>query len=431
MKKNIIHIITHDTGRYIGCYGAPVNTPNIDKLAKEGVIFTNYFCSAPQCSPSRASMFSGLFPHNNGVYGLAHRGFILKEDIPYLPKILKENGYKTYLFGMQHETTWDKSEKLGYQKVIKSKSMSCIDVVPDLLDFLDSKPEEPFFISVGFAETHLPWPFVENFDKNIKVPDFLPDVEEVKKDMAGFNIVIDRVDKAIKQIIDGIKRNNLYDNTLIILTTDHGLPLPKAKATLFDPGIGIFLIIRGEGFEGGRKINCLSSNIDLMPTILDYLKIEIPQNIEGKSLMPVLRGEMEEIRDEIFVELTYHAGYDPQRGIRTKRYKYIKNFEVRQFYFPPNVDPSFSKEYFKKLGYFEKLRPFEFFFDLEKDPLERENLIDKPEYKEIVETLRKKLIQKMKETEDPLLSGPVPLPENARVTPPWAYEPKTLWVGEE
>jgi len=396
MRKNIIHIITHDTGRYIGCYGASVNTPNIDTLAEEGVIFTNYFCTAPQCSPSRASMFSGILPHNNGVYGLSHRGFILKDDIPYLPKILKENGYKTYLFGIQHETNWDKSEKLGYQKIIKSKSHSCIDIIPDLITFLNSKPSEPFFISVGFSETHLPWPVVENFDKNIKVPDFLPDVEEVKKDMAGFNIVIDRVDKAIGEIVKALKKNNLYESTLIIFTTDHGLPLPGAKATLFDPGIGVFLIIRGDGFEGGREINCLSSNIDLMPTILDYLGIEIPENIEGKSLMPAVKGEKEEIRDEIFVELTYHAAYDPQRGIRTKRYKYIRSFEVRPFYFPPNVDPSFSKEYFRKLGYFEKIRPFEMFFDLENDPLERNNLIDKQEYKEIIEVCRKKLIKKWK-----------------------------------
>ncbi len=431
MKKNVLHIITHDTGRYLECYGAPVKTPNINKIAEEGVIFTNYFCTAPQCSPSRASMFSGLFPHNNGVYGLSHRGFILKEDIPYLPKILKENGYHTYLFGIQHETSRDKSETLGYEKVIESNSYSCIDIIPDLIEFLNSKPSEPFFISVGFSETHLPWPIVENFDKNIKVPDFLPDVDEVKRDMAGFNIEIDKVDKAIGEIVKTLKKNNLYENTLIIFTTDHGLPLPGAKATLFDPGIGIFLIVKGEGFEGGKKINCLSSNVDFMSTILDYLGIEIPKNIQGKSLMPVIKGEKEEIRDEIFIELTYHAGYDPQRGIRTKKYKYIKSFEFRPFYFPPLIDPSFSKEYFKKLGYFDKIRPFEMFFDLERDPFEKENLIDRQDYKDIIEGIRNKLKKWMKDTEDFLVKGPAPFPENGKISPPWAYHPQELWFDEK
>ncbi|MFN4228033.1 MAG: sulfatase [Candidatus Ratteibacteria bacterium] len=427
----MLHIITHDTGRYIGCYGAGVKTPNIDKLAEEGVIFTNYFCSAPQCSPSRASMFSGLMPHNNGVYGLAHRGFILKEDVPYLPKILKENGYETVLFGIQHETKWDKSEFLGYNKVFRGKTMSCEDITPLLIDFLNSSPPQPFFISVGFFETHLPWPIIEKIDENIKVPELLPDVIEVKKDMAGFNIVIESVDRAIGKIIDTLKRNKLYDNTLIIFTTDHGLPLPGAKATLFDPGIGILLVIRGGEFEGGRKIDCLSINIDLMPTILDYLGIEIPKNIQGKSLLPIIRGKSKEIREEIYTELTYHAGYDPMRSIRTKRYKYIRSFDCRPFYYPPNVDPSFSKEYFKKLGYFERLRPFEMFFDLEKDPLERENLIGNPDYKEKIEELKEKLLKWMEQTNDPILYGPVFPPENAVISPPWAYHPKTLWYGEE
>ncbi|MCS7181203.1 MAG: DUF4976 domain-containing protein, partial [bacterium] len=203
------------------------------------------------------------------------------------------------------------------------------------------------------------------------------------------------------------------------------------KATLFDPGIGILLIIRGEGFEGGREIKCLSSNIDLMPTLLDYLHIELPKNIQGKSLIPVIKGERKEIREEIYLELTYHAGYDPMRGIRTKKYKYIRFFDFRPFYYPPNVDPSFSKEYFRKLGYFDRLRPFEMFFDLEKDPLERENLIDRPEYKKIIEELKNKLLLWMKETEDPILYGPVFPPENAVISPPWAYHPKTLWYGEE
>lgn len=429
-KKNILHIITHDTGKYLECYSANVKTPNINKLAEEGVIFTNYFCTAPQCSPSRASMFSGLMPHNNGVYGLAHRGFILKENIPYLPKILRDNGYETYLFGAQHETTLEKIKELGYKNIIKSKSTSCLDVLPDFKNHLTSGIKKPFFISIGFKETHLPWEWEENFDENLKVPDFLPNVNEVKKDIFALNKELTKVDNAIGEIIETLKKMHLYDETIIIFTTDHGLPLPGAKATLFDPGIEILLIIRGDIFEGGRKIDCLSSNIDLMPTILDYLGIEIPKGINGTSLLPVIKGKKRQVREEIYTELTYHAGYDPMRSIRTKKYKYIRFFEVRPFYYPPNVDFSFSKEYFKKLGYFDRIRPFEMFFDLEKDPLEKENLINNPEYQKIIKELKNKLKKWMEKTDDPILKGPVKPPENAKITPPWAYNSYTLWEDE-
>lgn len=426
-KKNILHIITHDTGRHLECYGEDVKTPNINKLTEKGIKFKNYFCTAPQCSPSRASMFSALLPHQNGVFGLAHRGFILKDDVPYLPKILQQNGYSTFLFGMQHETKWDKAENLGYKKVFKPKTFSCEEITPVLTDFLEKNPTEPFFISCGFVETHRPFPVVENPPRDIKVPSFLPDEIEVKKDIAGLNILVEKVDKSLGEIIETLEKTGLIENTLVIFTTDHGIAFPGAKATLFDPGIGISLIMKGPDIPAGEEINCLSSNLDLMPTILDYLDIEIPEKIEGVSLMPVIRKEKREVREEIPVELTYHAAYDPMRGIRTKKYKYIRSFEIRPFYFPPNVDPGFSKELFKRKGYYERLRPFEFLFDIEKDPLERENLIQKDDYREIAEKFRTHLLEYMEKTEDPLLEGAVQPPENAKISVPWGYEPEDLW----
>jgi N-sulfoglucosamine sulfohydrolase len=118
------------------------------------------------------------------------------------------------------------------------------------------------------------------------------------------------------------------------------------------------------------------------------------------------------------------------RGIRTERYKYIRSFETRPFYFPPNVDAGFTKELARESGYFERIRPFEFLFDLKSDPLERENMIDSPQYKNIATRLKKKLARWMEKTDDPLLKGPVPLPEGAVVTPPWAYEATKLWTDE-
>ncbi|MCX7705523.1 MAG: sulfatase [bacterium] len=427
MKPNILHFITHDTGRYLECYGAGVRTPNINKLAERATLFTNYFCSAPQCSPSRASMFSGLVPHRNGMMGLAHRGFKLKEDIQYLPKILAQSGYKTILFGLQHETKWGNYKELGYQQFFTGQTSLCNEIGSLVCDFLENSTDEPFFISAGVAETHQRYPIVENPDPELKTPEFLPDDMAVRKDIAGLNILVERVDETIGRIISTLEKTRKIDNTLLIFTTDHGIAMPGAKATLFDPGIEIFLIMKGPGIPEGKRIDCLSWNVDLMPTILDYLGIEIPENIDGKSLKPVLNGSVKEIHQFIYPELTFHAGYDPVRALRTKKYKYIRSFEIRPFYYPVNVDNSFSKELFKRLGFFDKIRPFELFFDLEKDPLERENLINQPDYGPVVKDLRKILLKWMKETGDPLLYGPVPLPEGGKLSVPWGYDPEDVW----
>ncbi|HOC03426.1 MAG TPA: sulfatase [bacterium] len=424
----MLHFITHDTGRYLECYGADIQTPNINNLAQQGSMFTNYFCSAAQCSPSRASMFSGLMPHRNGMIGLAHRGFKLKKDIPYLPGILRDNGYKTFLFGVQHEIQSGKQEELGYQNFLTAETKFCNDICGVFCKFLEECPPEPFFASVGVVETHQRYPIVENPPGNLKIPGFLPDCIEVKKDIAGLNIFVQRVDETIGRIISTLEKTGKIDNTLIIFTTDHGIAMPGAKATLFDPGIEIFLIMKGPGIPERKKLECLSSNVDLVPTILDYLGIKIPDNIDGVSLMPVVKDGKKQIRECIYTELTYHAGYDPMRSIRTNKYKYIRSFEVRPFYFPVNVDASFSKGLFKQMGYFDRLRPFEFFFDLEKDPLERKNLINDPEYRVIIDGFRKQLISNMKKTKDPLVLGPVPLPKNCTLSVPWGYDPEQIWT---
>ena len=425
-KPNILMIITHDTGRHLGCYGRGIKTPNIDKIAKEGIIFTNFFCTAPQCSPSRASFLTGKYPHNHGLIGLTHRGFRLNQDEPLLPAILAKNGYSTYLFGFQHESPDPYS--LGYQKVFRGKTHSCLDVTPLLLNFLKEKPKEPFFAMVGFTETHRPFPPYEGpIDKIPPLP-YLPDDPDIRRDIGGLNTLVHRVDEKVGDILEVLEETGLENNTLLIFTTDHGIAFPGAKATLFDPGIEIALLMRGpKGFTGGKKIDALLSNIDFLPTILDLCRIPIPPNVQGKSILPLLRGEIDKLHQEIFIELTYHAAYDPMRGIRTERYKYIRSFEWRPFWFPPNVDPGPSKEVARRLGYFNKPRPVEMLFDLTKDPLERKNLANDPEYQDILKEMRLKLRKWMKETNDPLLhKGYIPPPPGAVVTPPHSYQPREL-----
>jgi len=423
-SPNILIFITHDTGRHLGCYGRGPDSTNLNKIAAEGVMFTRAYCTAPQCSPSRASLLTGRCPHTHGLTGLVNRGFQRDESIPTLPDVLGEAGYTTHLFGFQHETR--NPETSGYQDIhhLRGKNR-CVDVVPMVREFLDSrsKHDKPFFASVGVTETHRQFPRAESCRGEIIVPAYLPDVPDVQQDIMDLNADVERVDDAIGAIWNALQCNKLVENTIFIFTTDHGIAFPGAKSTLFEPGIEISLILHGpknyaDGILGGGKtIDSLVSNMDLLPTILELcgLKDKIPAGLEGKSLLPVLRSETESLHDSLFYELTYHAGYDPMRGIRTGDYKLIKNYESgnRTYYFARNVDGSPSRDYLiENSDYFRDPRPEIFLFNLTNDSDERKNLAGSPDHAQIQDDLLNKLNVWMEETNDPLLAGKVlPQPE--------------------
>jgi arylsulfatase A-like enzyme len=164
----------------------------------------------------------------------------------------------------------------------------------------------------------------------------------------NLNEAVRRVDESVGQIVEALKKSRLWDNTLLIFTTDHGIAFPGAKATLFDPGIEIALIMHGpDEFSGGKVIDAMVSNADLMPTLCEVAGVEPPTDIDGKSLLPLVRGEVAKLHERIFVELTYHAAYDPMRGVRTERFKYIRSFADRPFWLPPNVDNGLTKDWYK------------------------------------------------------------------------------------
>lgn len=424
-RPNIIIIITHDTGRHLGCYDRGVETPSFDRMTEEGVLFTNAFCTAPQCSPSRGSLITGMYPHSNGLVGLTHRKFDLKPNVPLMPELFNNAGYNTYLFGLQHESR--EAEKLGYQHIFQEniRPYKCKDVTPLVLDFLKHNPRQPFLAMAGFWEVHRP--YLEPTEKsveNVKVPAFLEDVPDIRRDVERMNVMVRDVDNCVGQIIKEVDENGLGDNTIIIFTTDHGTPFPGAKMTLFDPGIEISLIMRCPDILGtGKKINGLVSNVDVLPTLLDVCGVEIPAKIQGRSVLTLIEGKTEEVNREIFCETNYHVAYDPARAVRTKKYKYIRSYEERTWWVPPNVDnymgtPELSKEWYRKNRpeFFTMKRPAELLYDLEKDPLERKSRADDAEYKEIMETMRRGLRKWQEETNDPILKGTFPAPEGAILT---------------
>ncbi|MBI2302384.1 MAG: sulfatase, partial [Armatimonadetes bacterium] len=344
-RPNLLFIITHDTGRHMGGYGLGVETPRIDALAAEGVRFQNLFCTAPQCSPSRASAITGLMPHSNGMIGLAHRGFRLHPEVATTPKLLGAAGYDTWLFGVQHEST--DPATLGYQHRIKGEpnAVDCHCVTAKVLDWLASGPRRPFFASVGFFQTHRV--FSDSGDAptdGIHVPPYLPDEPRIRRDFCDFNLDLAKVDECVGAILDALERAGLVENTLVVFTTDHGVAFPGAKGTLMEPGIGIGGVMRGPGgFDGGREIEALTSNLDFLPTFCELAEVEAPP-LHGRSLLPLVRGQVAELRDEVFIELTYHAAYDPMCGVRTRTHKYIRSYEYRPYWVPPNVDDGHSKQ---------------------------------------------------------------------------------------
>jgi arylsulfatase A-like enzyme len=422
-KPNIILFITHDQGQFLGCYDSPImpnslKTPNIDTLAANGVKFTNYFCTSPLCSPSRGSMKTSKYPHVNGLMGLVNRGWSLPEHNKTIAMYLKENGYVTHLIGHQHESK--DPTTLGYDTISKRKHIySCINTENEILKFLSNPTHDnhPFYLCIGTHDVHIPfkaWGGRQVNPMTIKVPPFLPDNNNVRKDIADLYGAIHIVDSLIGKIIKSIESNGLINNTLFIYTTDHGIAFPRAKSTLYDPGIKICLIMslyNSNLLNKGHEVNQMISNIDLLPTILDFINVKIPSDINGISFLPLLRDENRRFRTEIFAEKTFHIAYDPMRCIRTNRYKYIRNFEKSDTLYKIPIDMAGTRtgRYILKhmQEQYKKQRSGEELYDLKEDPEEKNNLIKDTFYKTTAINLKKKLYGWMERTDDPILKGKV------------------------
>lgn len=458
-RSNVVLVHCHDLGQHVGCYGADVETPNLDRIAAEGVRMENSFCTAPHCSPSRSSMMTGAYPHENGLMGLAHMGWELDDDWMTLPKYLQEVGYSTHLLGFQHEVP-ENPERLGYDHVDTEtkRALELVDVVADFFESaaantangsgavdganspaattLDASPDEPFFVSIGLEEPHRPFRReylpAETYDdpgpEEVSLDDFpyLPDEPGVREDVADLRSLIEgTLDPAIGAYREALAEAGLAEDTLFVFTTDHGLAMPRAKGTCYDPGIETTLLFHQPGVvEGGAVHEDLVSNVDLMPTLLDLLGIDPPTGVAGRSFAPLLRDDEYEPRERIFGEMTWHDRYNPIRAIRTERYKYVRNFSVLpKVFVPMDVAPTPSGRAVLEEFHVEQ-RPAEELYDLECDPHELENLASDrtpfetadaasgpdPDHIDALDRLREELREWMEATDDPLLDGPVPYP---------------------
>lgn len=432
-------------GRYLGCYGRKVATPNYDRIAAMGVRFSNYFCTAASCSPSRGSIATGLYPHNNGLIGLGHIGWRVRREVKMLPEYLNELGYETCLIGGHHEPREmaggpDKgtadgrtaiAKGLGYRHFIDTADLTPVPKYNyigachrKLTEHIDGfmAGESPFYINIGTPGAHRAYTdnrygilFEPDAPEQVEVPPYLPDRQAIRQDLGYLHGFVKREDEYVGKIFDLLEEKRLLENTLFVLTTDHGIAMPRAKGTSYDPGLGTFLIMYMKGrFEGGKVYDELLSNVDLMPTYVELAGGRAPGGLDGRSFLPLMEGRAYETRGDIFAEMTYHDEYNPMRAVRTERFKYVRNFGRRpKVYLPLDVFSGASGPAVFEDCYF-YLRDGEELYDLAADPWEQRNLASSPEHAGVVADLRGRVRAWMEATDDPLLRGDVPPTEQQR-----------------
>ncbi|WP_309381393.1 sulfatase family protein [Cerasicoccus frondis] len=437
---NILYLHAHDAGRYVQPYGFPLETPNLMDFARSSVLFRNAFCIAPTCGPSRAALTSGQYPHQIGMYGLpGNQGWKFDDYNKHLANQFNKWGYQTVLCGVQHEANHSEHfPEIEYERVLEREEPVRLqdgewyeDSMDKLERFLATRDDErPFFLSVGIDEPHrdnLSRPEMNLFGKSDRFtktryydpdrldwrytapPPWLPDLPEIRKDMRSYQEGVRIMDEYIGRVLYALKHNGLDDNTLVIITSDHGIEFPGGKKTLTDQGLQVMLMIRGPKgtpFVGGKVVQPMVTHLDLYPTICELLGKTPGHKLEGLSLLPLVNEEVDYLHEYTFGEQTYHGLLEPLRSIRTERYKYVR----RYFSTGPQMrhDGPATTPIMEEAGWYDRDLGHEELFDLHLDPWEACNRINDPLYLSIKTKLSARLDEWMIETNDPFIDGKFP-----------------------
>lgn len=404
-KPNIVVLLGDDIDwKDYGCYGNDaIRTPNIDKLAKEGLLFENAFLTTSSCSPTRISVLTGKYPHATGAEDLH---MPLPADQKFVSTHLQPQGYFTGHMLKTHYGPNGMKQFHWYSSKVQ-----------DFPKFLDGAGEKPFFLWVGFREAHRgykPGAVDPPHDPaKVKVPACLADTPETRADLALYYDEISLMDEYIGQMVAELKRRGQYENTLIVFFGDNGRPFPRCKGTCYDTGIGTPLVVSWPAVvKAGTRREGLASVIDLAPTFLDAAGVEKPRDMQGESLLPVLRDPSVPGRDYVFAERNWHNCDEHIRTVRTLRYKLIRNAYLdRPYGNPSDVSscPSWqallqAKEAGKLTAgqrrLFEAPRPEWELYDLAQDPNEFNNLAGDPKYAQVQQELAAALEKWRQETGD-------------------------------
>jgi N-sulfoglucosamine sulfohydrolase len=424
-KRNVVLIVADDLGLEVGCYGNKViQTPNIDALAKNGTRFTHSFATVSSCSPSRACIYSGLYTHTSGQYGLAHAAhhFRSQENLQSLPRVLKADGCRCGIVGKNHVAP---PEAFPFDEIAaNTRNVSLMAMKTK--DYIAESGDKPFCVIVSFGDphrdakgfaNHTEYPGVKEvkYDpKDMPVPFFLPDHEDTRKDLADYYQSVSRLDQGVGFVLDALKETKHADDTLVIFLSDNGIPFPGAKTTLYDPGLNLPLIVASPAQKQRGVVNSgMTSYVDITPTILDWMNVKPPAGLPGRSLLPILEQEKPKDWDVVYASHQMHevTMYYPMRMIRTRTHKLILNLAHPLEY--PTAEDLFNsptwqgvlKRGDKTLGerslesYLH--RPHEELYDLENDPHEMKNVAGDPKYADVLKDLRARLKDWQVKTKDP------------------------------
>ena len=440
--RNVVLFVTDDQGQDAGCYGNKViKTPNLDRLAAEGTLFKFAFCTTASCSASRSVILTGLHNHANGHYGHEHsyHHFSSFDKVRSLPVMLAASGYRTGRVGKYHVAP---EAVYHFDEALPGNARSPVEMADNCRRFV-AKSDTPFFLYFCTADPHrgggqadeLPhrpdrfgnkpggkeYPGVKPVKyapQDVIVPSFLPDTTTCRAELAQYYQAVSRIDQGLGRLIDVLKEAGVYDDTLIVYISDHGIAFPGAKTTTYEPGLRSPCIVRNPYAKKRGVVNeAMISWVDLTPTILDFARATPKDTaFHGRSFLPALEESQPTGWDEVFASHTFHevTMYYPMRVVRGRRYKLIWNI-AHPLPYPFASDlweaPTWQDVYAKGsdalygrrtvAAYIHRPR-FEL-YDLESDPGEIHNLAANAEQQDLLKSLQQKLKAFQKRTGDPWL----------------------------
>jgi N-sulfoglucosamine sulfohydrolase len=461
-QKNIVVFISDDQSPTMGCYGDDsAVTPNMDKLAADGVLFTHAFCTTASCSASRSVVLSGLHNHANGHYGHLHsyHKFSSFPWVQTLPVLLAKKGYRTARIGKHHNGP---EEVYFFETKIPGNSRSTVEMADNCRKFIDADDSKPFFLYFATSDPHrgggnadeLPYkpnrfgnkpnkgdyPGVKEVffgPEDVNVPHFLPDTPTCRAELAQYYQSVSRIDQGLGRLVEILKKSGKYEDTLILLTSDHGMAFAGGKTTVYEGGLHVPFLVRNPYAKNrGTKNNAMISFIDITPTLLDFAggfnaknrttdlatrsrgrgkgAKKLPYQFHGRSFLSIVDEKSPQGWDQINASHTFHEiqMYYPMRVVRDRKYKLIWNIAY-QLPYPFASDlwaaPSFQAQH--KLGmdamYGQKTvgeyihRPKFELFDIAHDPEEKYNLADNPRFAKVLAEYQAKIKKFQKDYNDP------------------------------
>lgn len=438
-RPNILFAFADDWGLHASAYGDPVvRTPNFDRIAREGVLFQNAYISSPSCTPSRGAVLTGHYHWQ--LEGAANLWSVFPDKFGTYPEYFKSTGYFTGFSGKG----WGPGRTATKGRKLAGKRF------PNFQQFLKERPQDtPFCYWLGTSDPHRPFKAgsgkAAGMDlSKIDVPACFPDSEVVRNDIADYYVEVQRFDALVGKALASLEELGELDNTLVVMSSDHGMPFPRSKSNLYDTGARVPLAISfGSKIKTpGRKVEDFVSLVDLAPTFLDVAKVNIPFALTGRSLWPILSSDKSGVvtsdRKSVVFGKERHVpsqekpdmgGY-PSRALRTRDFLFVRNYRPYRW---PNGTPDYKKaaipgawladtdngptktymvenrdkdETHRRLYdlSFAK-RPALELYDLKKDPDQLNSVAGEAEYAETIAKLSQQLDAALKDTDDPRVDG--------------------------